>query len=59
MEKLLKNITETTHLVWRENEEKIFKKYGEYRLQIAIRFDDLCHSLPFCFGNLHGASRPH
>lgn len=36
MEKLLKNITETTHLVWRENEEKIFKKYGEYRYRLVV-----------------------
>ena len=36
MEKRLKNITETTHLVWRENEEKIFKKYGEYRYRLVV-----------------------
>ena len=36
MEKLLKNITETTRLVWRENEEKIFKKYGEYRYRLVV-----------------------
>ena len=36
MEKLLKNITETTHPVWRENEEKIFKKYGEYRYRLVV-----------------------
>ena len=36
MEKLLKNITETTRLVWQENEEKIFKKYGEYRYRLVV-----------------------
>ena len=36
MEKLLKNITETTRLVWRENEEKIFRKYGEYRYRLVV-----------------------
>ena len=36
MEKLLKNITETTRLVWRENEEKIFKKYSEYRYRLVV-----------------------
>ena len=36
MEKLLKNITETTRLVWRENEEKIFRKYAEYRYRLVV-----------------------
>ena len=36
MEKLLKNITETTRMVWRENEEKIFRKYGEYRYRLVV-----------------------
>ena len=36
MEKLLKNITEITRLVWRENEEKIFRKYGEYRYRLVV-----------------------
>lgn len=36
MKNLLKNITETTRLVWRENEEKIFKKYGEYRYRLVV-----------------------
>ena len=36
MEKLLKNITETTRLVRRENEEKIFRKYGEYRYRLVV-----------------------
>lgn len=36
MEKLLKNITETTRLVWSKNEEKIFRKYGEYRYRLVV-----------------------
>ncbi len=36
MEKLLNNITETTRKVWRENEEKIFAKYGEYRYRLVV-----------------------
>lgn len=36
MEKLLKNITETTRRFWRENEEKIFARYGEYRYRLVV-----------------------
>ena len=36
MKNLLNNITETTRRVWRENEEKIFAKYGEYRYRLVV-----------------------
>ena len=36
MKNLLNNITETTRRVWRENEEKIFTKYGEYRYRLVV-----------------------
>lgn len=36
MKKLLKNITETTRRGWRENEETIFAKYGEYRYRLVV-----------------------
>ena len=36
MKTLLNNITETTRKVWRENEEKIFTRYGEYRYRLVV-----------------------